>query len=295
MKPLSITILVIAGFAAGLLFGQSGTREKTNEPKEPIACPAKPETNGCADMEKLKSELKGISPDEIRQYLKTQDADQKLRKADEILGKIMQLLVAQVGYRLQNEDLQQFGKIPEKVETQPPAAPKEVPAAKPAPTTAEFRRPILRVNNVQTEEQARIALRSLGTDVSARLQQAGKLTPQQVQDLNGSFEGTVVLDRDQKVNRVQMTFNAELAQNSLRGDWNLEMFDENQKSRGRTHGKGDLSRDVTGDANEIFIEFNRNYYFQLVYFPRLDQWIGNYLDADRGVYRKIGSAILRRR
>jgi hypothetical protein len=295
MKPLSITILVIAGFAAGLFFGQSGTREKAVEAKEPVLSTPTPTVASCAELEKFKSDLKGISPEEIRQYLKTQDADQKLRKADEILGKIMQLLVAQVGYRLQNEDLHQFGKIPEKIDTQPAPAAKEASVTKPSPVSAPPRRPLFRVNNVQSEEQARIALRELGADYSTRLQQAGRLSPQQVQDLNGSFEGTMVLDRDQKVNRVQMTFNAELTQNSLRGDWSLEMFDENQKSRGRSRGRGDLSRDFTGDANEVFIEFNRSYYFQLVYFPKLDQWIGNYLDGERGVYRKIGSAILRRR
>ncbi|MGZ5279542.1 MAG: hypothetical protein ACXWC9_06350, partial [Pseudobdellovibrionaceae bacterium] len=246
----------------------------------------------------LKKELGGISPEEIRQYLKTQDADQKLRKADEILGKIMQLLVAQVGYRLQKEDLDQFGKMPERVDNQPPPAPvAKVPAPVEAPT-AEARtsgpRLTVQINGAQNETQVQRVLSGLGTNFTQRLQQASVLNDEQVQNLNGSFEGSIVYDKDQKVQRAVMTFAAELVDGKLNGSWSMEVFKLPGKSSGRSSGRGNLTKDFSGNANEIFIE-QGSAYFQLVYFPRLDQWIGNFLENDKGRYNKVGTAIFRRR
>src|SRR5690242_16210455 len=130
MKVGPALIFIVSGFLGGLYWG----RRDSIQPLKPLACeePATTATTdatinttaNCAEMQEFKKQLSGISPEEIRKYLQIQEADQKLRKADEILGKIMQLLVAQVGFRLQSEELQQFGKIPEKaIDTQPAPAP----------------------------------------------------------------------------------------------------------------------------------------------------------------------------
>ncbi len=289
---------MVVGFVSGLFWGQRKSSHSAPPAEAPV-CEAAP--SDCAELEKFKSSLTGISPEEIRQYLKTQDADQKLRKADEILGKIMQLLVAQVGFRLQKEDLQEFGKIAEKpVDTQPPPAPPSTLPSRPNDNPANARiarRPIMTVqmSNTRSEDQAIRLVAALGSNYSERIQQANVLTSEQIQELNGSYDGTVILDKNQQVQRGSLTVNIRLRRQQITGRWSLEMVNESTKQTSRSSGSGDLTSRFSGNENEIFIETMQKTQFQLVYFPGLDQWIGNYLEGNKGDYRKIGVAIFKRR
>jgi hypothetical protein len=297
MKAVWILLFVAIGFFSGLFWGR-----KQNSPSaivtETTICEAS--APACPELDQLKEKLSGITPEEVRQYLKTQDADQKLRKADEILGKIMQLLVAQVGFQLQKEDLQDFGKIPEKVvDNQPPPAPVPLPRTVEAnAATTAPRRPVFTVQmqNTRSEETARRLVMALGPDINDRVHQAHEgLTAEQIQILNGTYDGTVVMDKDRSTRRGMLYIDAQMRRKEVFGKWTLELSSEDGKDNSRNNGSGNMTSRFSGNENEIFLETSQKNQFQLVYFPNLDQWMGNYLESNRGVYKTVGFAVFKRR
>lgn len=299
MKPILPLIFVILGFLAGFFWGRQNSASI-----EASAIPVAVESTNpnCQEFENFKTQLNGISPDEIRAYLKTQDANQKLKKADEILGKMVQILVAQVGFQIHKNELQQFGKIPDskaRMDHQPPATPVPAPTAEAPPEQAtaspqRISRLTVRINTVENEDQARSLLRSMGTNFTERFNQSGDLTAEEVQNLNGDFDGTAVFDKDRRTQRLSLHFQGQIIQKKLQGNWAMQTFADGGKQIGNSSGRGNLTKDFSGNDNEIFIEFGRQY-FQLVYFPALDQWMGNILVKERNQYNKVGFASLRRR
>jgi hypothetical protein len=258
-------------------------------------------TSKNVEYDTLVSQLKGISADQVKEYLRIQDADLKLKKADEILGKIMQLLVAQVGYRLSKEDLDQFGKVPERpIDNQPPPAPIEKMESKndaivkkDAEQLAMDRRLRARAQAVKSEDVALKFSKQLGNNYAERIQDSKLLTAEQLQDLNGRFEGQIVYDSDQKMNRVVLEFHGQLKKIYIDGKWSARIFNEQGKEISRRSGNGNLAKDISGNENEIFIEVGSKY-FQLTYFPQLDAWGGSVLESIRGNYNRVGSIYLKR-
>ena len=299
MKPILPLIFVIFGFLAGYFLGRQNP--SSSDASVP-AVAVETEKDNCQDFEKFKAQLSGISAEEIRAYLKTQDAEQKLKKADEILGKMVQLLVAQVGFQINKDELQQFGKIPDvgaRADNQPPATVPAAATVEPAPEPPGENRVhasqlTARINAVENEQQARSVLRSMGTNFTDRINQSGDPTADEVQNLNGDFEGTAVFDKDRRTQRLILHFQGQIIQKKLQGSWSMQSLADGGKQVGSSSGRGNLARDFSGNDNEIFIEFGSQY-FQLVYVPSLDQWMGNILVKNRTQYNKVGFASLRRR
>jgi hypothetical protein len=198
---------------------------------------------------------------------------------------------------LEPDELKQFGKMPEKIDHQPPPAPmpKAETKTEASPSTS-LRKPrfTVSVNATRSEADAQRVLNSMGTNFSERLQQSATLTSDEVQNLIGDFEGILTYDKDHRMNRLEMSFQGQIISKKLQGSWTYRAFDENNKQVSSSTGRGNLSRDFSGNDNEIFIEIG-SAYLQLVYFPTLDQWMGNYLESSRGQYNKIGFAVLRRK
>ncbi len=69
-------------------------------------------TQDTTELHALKQKFASISEADLREYLKITKAEEKLRKADEMLSKMMQIFVADLGYKISQSELDQLGKAP---------------------------------------------------------------------------------------------------------------------------------------------------------------------------------------
>lgn len=301
MKFNSTFVFLIAGLALGFFAGKFYSNQdesKIPQQVESSACePA--EVKNCEEFENLKSKLDGISPDEIRAYLQSQSADEKLKRADEILGKIMTALVATVGYRLQKQDLEQFGKAQGPIDTQPKAKPLPVakPSEAPLEKTQTTTHPTAELSQIgQDSRQARtemdaVKVLDIKGDVSKRIQGAGLLNNQQVRLLNGRFEGLIALWKGQDY-RMVFEFNGRNVNKSTMGRARVEIFEGNKK-RTSISSQGDISKNFSAMGDVIYIDAGTDY-IELIYFPQLEALKGNFYQLERGVLTKTGNVHLRK-
>lgn len=262
------------------------------------AC-AIPDDGECKELDAFTAKLQGITPEQIREYLRTQNAEEKLKKADEILGKIMSAMVASVGFQLSQNELDQFGKMEVTPTTQPHVPVTTLPpVAQPNP---EDRQAVARHNrnirnaiqSATTQEQAMAALASMGSNFSQSLAGSGLLTQEQIRQLSGRFEGSLTYDSGTVV-KARMDFNGRLVRQKIEGRSQVQIYDANGKVVSNGQSRGDLTGTFTGDPNSVFIEIG-SAYMQLAYFPEMDIWMGNYLKSQKGSLMKQGTVMLQRR
>ena len=299
MKPIHFGLFFIVLVASFQLGRYSVQQDENTVPPTNTKAQCEPQANSCAEFENLKSKLAGITPEEIRRYLQTANAEEKLKRADEILGKIMQVLVTQVGFRLEKEELSQFGQASKVVDNQPKASPLPVPQQtateeKPNPNPQMNRQLQTQIRNARSEEEAKKVLEGLSSDFSTRLQKSAVLTPEQIRELNGRFEGVLIEDKNPRGRQVSMTFRGRIQEGKLMGSARVQIYGDNGAVVSDGRSRGDLGKSYSATENSIFIEIGGDY-MELIYFPNLGQWMGSMLESQRGTLVKTGDILLRRR
>lgn len=292
----------MVGLVLGFSFGSFFSSRIGSEP--PKQCEAS-EEGSCAELAKLKGQLEGVTPDEIREYLKIQTAEEKLKKADEILGKIVSALVASIGYKLHKDEVGQLGKleIQKVVDNQPPPAPVQPPAVIGAPTAKLAdsvpldQRAINVIRIVDREDDAKKFLNSLGKNYQERIQSSRNLNRRQLQEINGRFDGAIMFSKANRApNRVSLMFRGRLTgenNSELEGRMEIEIFNERGQRRSHGQSNGNLTGKVTGLGPSVYLSVGGSY-FELVYFPRLGQWMGKFLEQEKGTFVPTGDVVLKR-
>lgn len=282
--------LVLVGTVLGFFLGQ----QQSERPQPQVAC-----ESGCEDLEKFKAQIGDLTPEQVQEYLKTQNADEKLKRADEILGKIMTAMVANIGFRLKKEDLDKFNNPPpveKPVDTQPPpksVRPQPVSDRPANPVAPIDRRTVDTLRGIRSEAEAAKAMEALGKDFEARYKSAGSLPPQQVDELNGRFVGRIKHFKDPgRSDLVTMEFRGRSRSDKLEGRSVISVVNSRTRANSRCRFNGDLSSRVRGLGAEVFIECNG--YFELIYFPQLAQWHGNFIEVHQGNWVKVGVVTLQR-
>ena len=300
MKNVFLVLIISAALGLGFLIGKSHGSEQA----EPVI--AVPKTEMTWEDEKnwkeLKEKLQGITSEQIREYLRTQNADEKLRKADEILGKIVAAMVANIGLRLENKEVEAFnspGSV-QPAENQPKAAPVAAQAEMVTSTTLPInsKRILMQLNqqakNARTEEEVAKVLEKLPGDFTARLQGSSNLNREQVRTLRGNFEGTLFYDKNGVSVRTTLSFSGYAqGKDKVSGQAVVEIFDAKGKSISRGSSRGDLSKSFSGNELSVLIESGGDY-MELIYFPNLDSFSGNFLQASKGQFVKTGRITYRR-
>jgi hypothetical protein len=292
--------LIIAGlsFYGGLRSAQKNQNQQMEQMRSELQ--AKHEQ----EFAQFKEPFQSLSAEEVREYLKTQNAEEKLKKADEILAKIMKIFVAQLGLKLGQEEVQNWPALPQSTQNnQPPPAPiptkREEVAEAPVKNSTEDeqlnRRLRNRAQSVRTAGEIDRFAKMLGNNFSERVQDSKSISRQQLQFLNGFFEGEVRLDQKKIIYPVMLEFAGSWVKAGyVDGKFSLKILDENQKEMSSTSGQGNLSKSLSGNENEIFIESGRHV-LQLTYFPQIETWGGTYLESDKGRYQRLGSVQLKRK
>ena len=308
MKNIFTVLIILFTASLGFFFGKSqGFKEGVaSESQAPALSMEAPKSSMSVEDEKnwleLKEKLQGVTAEQIREYLRTQNADEKLKKADEILGKIVAAMVANIGLRLEKKDLDAFQSplALHPVDNQPKAsaAPvvEEIPAAlaKPDDGKKNLARLGQQARNARTEEDVSKILEQLPKEFASRIQSSTNLSSQQIRDLRGNFEGTLVFDKDARSVRTTLAFSGNRrGDNKLVGAAVVDIFDSNGKSVSRGASRGDMSDRFSGNQLSVFIEIGGDY-IELIYFPNLDSFYGNYLQSSKGQLTKTGRITYRR-
>lgn len=303
MKYLIVVGLMILASCLGFWWGQEQARPAViDSMKEQSEWNSNDQKNWL----ELKAKLEGVTADEIREYLRTQNADEKLKKADEILGKIVQALIANVSLRLTPTEVTQFQQSSNQAnpDNQPKAAPTPIPVAEQGEAQARTEKPksqareLLEIRRqarqAANEEEAKKVLDQLAKDYAARLQSSGTLNRQQIRELRGSFDGVLTYDKDGSSVKATLSFYpSQVTSEKVSGRAQVQIFDRTGQAVSTSNSNGDLFKSFTGTQISIFAEIGRGY-VELIYFPNLDSFLGNYIQSEKGGFVKIGVMNLKR-
>lgn len=246
---------------------------------------------------------------DIEEYYRLKSAEEKFNKADEILGKIMQIFLADLGLHM-SQSAQDASKIkfvppppPEKFVETPKLEPVKAPA-KPKPKEVSKRRQSEdRVVNLRTDRDLRAALQEVRiSDLESELKQTSAFANRNetLSAINGRFAGLSQVSISGKAREweVSLDLAGSVVRNSFNGNIHIQL-NENGKAFSNTRGSGDIRdlREFTGgDSKALLLKVSPSIYFQLYFARDLDQLVGNVYKRENedATFAPIGTVALKR-
>lgn len=291
-------IIFAVGVAAGILGGQVVFPPEVQELAEPLEKEIATPAMSC----ELPEGLKNITEEEFRAYLAAATAEEKLKKADEILSKMMQALVADFGLRIQQQEIM---KSTEGLTTmarceprQPSPVSRSSVAPTPAPTPnargnaqlAEWQQSLQRTAN---ETELFAALEKNPLNLTEALKGAKNLSPTQIEMISGRFQGVVQLNQPRaEVWSMELSLENR-GRDQFRGRSTFVLRTSNGREIARTRGSGDLNRNYQTYGGAILVS-GGPYTAELYYVPQLDQFAGHLAETRNATIRRIGLIQLKR-
>jgi hypothetical protein len=245
------------------------------------------------ELKKIKDKLSGVTETDIREYLRGQSVDEKLKKADEILGKMVLILIADIGYKISQEELRPLTERPtlKPVDTQPAAPIRKTLSAPTPKKPTPFHSKIF---SVRGEYQKQDFLKeAYKTDFAENLKSSTMLTAQQVRKINGTFEGPVQFTDNRGLGKLTLSLQAEVRGNKLAGKSEISIYDKDGTRFSHGMGEGDLNKDYSSTGDAIFAQVG-SAYLELYYFPNIDQIAGYLVESTKGNYLRVGAFNLNR-
>ena len=304
-KAFVTTIVVALGlFAMGYFWGLQQGKPKQQRPA-PVAYEP-----GEADqkLESLKSKFVKLSEEDYAEYLQIKDQRARYQKADEILGKIILLFLADLGVRVSQDQMKfakegsaplgavepnsrplknrQDGRRRKKAATA-----SEGSVAKPQPNLpSKGLDKILasekKLENVYSDEEVEEILKQVTLDnFFDHLRSSANMSVSQVERLSGMFAGKVHFDDSSKTSwDAKIIFSGRLEQGGLKGSAKVELSKDG-KTFSNSRSKGNLGKNfksLPGGSQGIIVEANGgDGYFQLYAPPRLNSLVGLYYHRQR--------------
>jgi len=308
LKNQLLTVIVVA-----FLAGAAGYWLK------PEGGPTPSEREALENYKNLREKLDQLGQVDIEEYLRLKDQKARYEKADEILGKVLMLMLYDLGLRKSESQLQALKKKPAPVSAPadlPPAAAPDVsgpPAETVKAAPAEEKPPAVVKKN--TERPAEIYSRSQVDDFlrSAEipnffneLRGGAMLNESQLEILNGSYYGRAIFDDPKDPPwQVEMRVDVRIEAGKYTGTHDIRLS-KNGKQFSRTRsggrrGRGTISNEsylgIEGDENAILVNaYGSDGYFQLYHFPRLNEYHGLvYLKKSIGNFERKGVVHLTKR
>lgn len=281
---------VLVAFALGFFSNRLVSNRAAIEQKK--ALPA----DKCTELADAKTNLISLSQNEYLEYTQIKDLKQKYEKADELLGKVMLLFLADVGFRVhKNAPLE---SVVTKAEALPPQVPAEsiVKSAELIkPSLVESKNPSVLagrsslIKNLGAEKQILQVLdEAIIENPKIAAAQGGSPSPKQAKLLEGRYIGTVkFLDSKRENLSVIWDLTPDYSKNTLHGTFNLSIHGPGQNSE--SNGRGDIDNIVSlaEDRDGFLVNgCGDRCYLQLYYNSRADQFYGNYYEIIKGSQSK---------
>lgn len=268
--------------------------------KQPVV-----QTEDVFSSQKINSRIKSISQNEYHDYLKLKDSAEKYKMADELLGKVMVLFLADLSLSLKNTP-----SVSADVSLATHIESKE--ALKDLPKTTESKNSDVSLSLDQvskksieekliatvSENEALKLLKDLEIkDLLPELKNNKILSQKQLNLINGKFAGVVTFDDKKEPWRIEWDVNAEIVNGKVKGK-QLMTLSNSKKTFSTSRGDGELTdfSAFAGDSSAILINsYGDDGYIQLYPFASTGKFFGNYYLKEKNyIFKKIGIVFLER-
>lgn len=314
MKSTFVLILLgaVIGLSSGyLLFGARKTPPPAPLSQDTAQDPDETNSSESKLTPEVLRKLQDLSEKDIEDYLKLRDQRARYEKAEDILTRLLQIMITDLGLRIKHGQLEQLqdpaSRLPlveSPIAQVPTPAPMQTPAPTPAQAlpvktaaNAEWKRQGALLAEVRAESDVRDFLKKVEiADLYSELRQTTTLTQSQLDLLNGAYAGEMTFDDGkQRPWGVELRLNGRLRNNQITGNHLLTLAKDG-KVFSRSAGRGNIT-DFTGfigDPNALLVEAGGdNGYFQLYHFEKLGYLSGNYYQkVGAGNFRKVGTVVL---
>lgn len=254
----------------------------------------------------LKQKVQQIVDIDLAEYNRLKDREKQYLKAEEMLGKVMMIFLADLGIRVSKQDLSQLARAagPESppresvVESTPSARAesrkKEPPAPKGTAQTSSFVELEQRIKEIFNEHDAKEFGKSLIVDnLFPNIKSARVMDASALEYMNGHFVGEVDYDNTvRKSENVSIELSA--AQNpdgKVEGRYKILVGGHEQS------GSGGIPDFSSMEGGGLLIKASPTSYLQLYYIRQLDMLVGNMYEQKGSIdnFQKVASASLHRR
>lgn len=268
-----------------------------------------------SQVDAIKEKFQQLTDQEIQEYYLLKNEQEKYRKADEILGKIVLLLLQDLGVRVSESTQKAAGSPPVQNQQSSQAARREQPildqAEKPTPIK-KFPLESL-PSNPWVQNEIKLSEVNSPTEVAEYLNQV-KIenfedslkqsksftnTNQSLSDLTGRYKGAaqVVIRGKNTVWEIEMNLEANMRGPVLRGLSHI-LISENGKTFSNSKDRGEVMnlREFSGGSQATLIRASPSINFQTYYIKSREAMIGNIYQLNKTTiqYEYIGTFELRR-
>lgn len=237
----------------------------------------------------VQKKIRSLTEKEILEYYQLKSDSEKLKSADDILGKMVLLFLYDLGIKLQpaTQDLilsqiqnQKSGVDPHDVDSSssPHTSPSQNTAKLVSSRWQDFE--ILRSQINDDADASRFLEKVSIKDFSETLKLAKNFANRtgQINYLNGNFYGKAQVIRNNKSAQwdIEMSIMGDLGKGKLHGQVSIKMI-ENGKVFSQSRGNGTLKeiKEFESESDAIIIRAAPSTYFQLYYLKNQDAFIGN--------------------
>lgn len=271
--------------------------------------------------EQLQAKIQNFTDADFQEYQQLKDRSQQYAKAEELLGKIMMVFLADLGLKVNKTDLDKVAKMAQPIPPPlPPATP--VNASTQAPPTSgphggpaagsQVTKPVAdsgappnwaekerALGEIANENDAENFLKKVAVDNLFPIVKTSRpLDAAMLDAVNGNYQGRIVMDDpEQKAQEISLELKGFREGESTTGTYKI-MVGPPGRVDSNTSGSGQLKNfhSVEGSTQAVIIDATPNTYIQVYPIPRLNQLIGNYYRQDSiDKFSKIGTVILNRR
>lgn len=299
---------ILVGVFVGYIFGKH--QEASSMAKSETAQLAAPSASGDTDLHQLQAFAQG----ELADYYRLKTMEERYKKSDEILGKIMLILLADLGVRVSSQTenaIHESANGAHKAEMAAAVAAAYKPAERAttviggnsqqavSPQTMR-RAPLEDLRNDHDVDGFLRASRIGDFNETLRTARGFSNATRLLEDVKGKFTGEakIVQGGKPKMWDIEIRLDGRIEQGKFNGDLKV-LMSENGKTFSNKSGTGNLSNDVLeypSDPRAILFEAAPGTYLQAYFVRRLDAIIANMIEKNEatGTYETIGSMQLRR-
>lgn len=260
--------------------------------------------------ENLQKKIQQIHDVDFEEYVQLKEQKEKYLKADEILGKIFLVFLAEAGLKLSQKNIQQLRaqgvvlpKEPEKVTLGSEAVPCTPTKSGVSGETKEDvtwlkNEKILGADKLSEEEAKSLEIK----DLFSVLKKAQPMGMGVAQKINGAFDGTINFEGPPFVwvMQLELEVTGENSSGVVEGNYKLKLSEPNKEPFSSSNGDGSQDQFlVTENSHAIFLKFkakNKDNYLQLYVTDGNRKLVGNYYEAvTLDQFKKVGTVSLNRR
>lgn len=293
---IKITLLIIAALTLGWLGGRySSPSPSIEEEIEIIESPSQPIID--SSFEKLKilqEKLLAIEKIDLVEYRDLQDKREQYLKANEILGKVMLILLADLGLHLKSKDWQKLtaAEEPQEFPKPPQERMRESAPQKSRPNEGrygyDFPDPNKEAQKEKKEDKPTQIMTKKGkltnpTSFYRKSRPFQKTNPL-FQKLQGSYWGDMIHLKEDIIEVVEFKVSYDYNGKEYEGNSTIIVYDSNgnQRGRSRSNGKNNNFQSNPADPEGIVIETSPTGFIHLRYNKRKNRFKGFYYSRPRG-------------